>query len=625
MALEPRRAIWVACVTLALAVPAMPNTSTEAIPPGDEAETFKVKLLNVTTDYGSERWKLDSRFYAGNPAAGVANGSASWEAAVGYRVVLKVRLTNDDGGDTTTTDLQNINITAFLQTATGQLRAYILREAGGPTPLQSNSPNFHLFFDLDGSNYAPPGGRSTSGQSPGSKYVHVDIERKPVTPGGQAVNVGSTDLVFDYGIPSQSVAIPGILDANIVDVPDTSFRLFNDIGWGKSVRMVMQPVDPAKNVQVAYSFGAPNATVKWWSLAAVRLCQPPACTPGSGGGAVEIVRKLLDTGRTDARGQVTFTAPAGDLLRFSGRTFNNGLAVVAASLAPEEDLGATLGDSFRYGSTQIRTGATELVVPVTNQITSLVEFRVENVTTSGQAPDPLTAQAMATNRLRVVLFDDGGGSTTGDAQAILPNQRDTGVLATGRFNPDSDPAFREKYRVAQVQAKGILDQHVTSYRVLALMYASPNDEFYGLTYADRGFRLDANAPPTPVGQSGALWLNVTSVTTNYDLRPRETGFNINVDVRVSIPDLRINRTERFSLAEAANENRPFPITYNQVGDLKITILSSSGDTLSNPQSIFAAFIQEEPKRKLAERIPGFEMLWLALGLAGFLAARRHGA
>lgn len=590
----------------------------------DDQEIYKVKLLNVTTFYGSERWKLDDRFYRDNPLAGIANGSASFEAAVGYRVALKVRLTDSDGKDTTTSDLQNINITAYLLIPTGRLPAYVLREAG-TLPTASNSPNFHLFFDLDGSNYMPPGGRSTPGQHPGPKYVRVDIVRKPVTPGGQPVNVGSTDLVFDYGIPTQSVTIPGILDANIVDVPDSSFRIFNDIGWGKSVRLVMQPVDPAKNVQVAYSFGAPNATVKWWSLAAQRLCQPPACTPGSGGGTVEILRKLLQTGRTDAQGQVTFTAPAADLLKFSGRTLTAGLAVVAASLSPEEDLGATLDDSFRLGSTAIRTGAAELVIPVTTRVNSVVEFRVEGVNTTGQAPDPLTTQAMATNQLRVVVFDDGGGSTTGDARAILPNQRDTDVLATGQFSRDQDPAFQEKYRVARIPVRGIVDQHRTSYRVLGLLYVSPNDEFYGLTYADRGFLLSASAPPTAVGQSGTLWLNVTSVTTNYDVRPRESGFRVNVDVRVSIPDLRINRTERFMLDEAATENRPFPISYNQVGDLKITVLSSSGDTLSNPQNVFASFVQEQPKRKLAERIPGFEALLLAFAFLGVIAARRPGA
>lgn len=591
----------------------------------DDQEIYKVKLLNVTTFYGSERWKLDERFYGGNPAARLANQSAGYDAAVGYRVVLKIRLTDADGKDSTTSDLQNINITAYIPTAAGQLVAYVLREAGGPIPTQSNSPNFHLFFDLDGTNYFPPGGRPTPGQPPGPKTVHIDIVRKRVAPSEPPVNVGSTDLVFDYSLPSQSVTIPGILDANIVDVPDASFRLFNDIGWGKSVRMVMQPVDPAKNVQIVYSFGAPNATVKWWSLAAIRLCQPPACTPGSGGGAVEIVRNLIRTGRTDAQGQVAFTAPAQDFLKFTGRTLTTGLAVVAASLVPEDDLGPALDDSFRLGSAAIRTGATELMIPITARINSVVELRVEAVSTPGQAPDPLTTQAMSSNRLRVVIFDDGGGSTTGDAHAIPRNQRGTDVLATGAFSRDQDPAFQEKYRVARIQVRGIVDQHVTNYRVLGLLYVSPNDEFYGLAYADRGFLLGADAPPTPVSLPGVLWLNVTSVTTNYDLRPRESGFGINVDVRVSIPDLRINRTERFNLTEGATENRPFPISYNQVGDLKITVLSSSGDTLSNPQNVFASFVQEQPKRKLAERIPGFEALLLAFAFLGVIAARRPGA
>lgn len=594
----------------------------------DAPEYFKAKLIGVSTFYGQERWKANPGLYGSNPSGGFTNATGQYDGAVGYRVSLKVELTDEDGSDVdpTDTELPFVNMTAYIDSPRGRVYAWVQREQGGTAPAGlSASPVFHLHFDMDGTNFAPPGGTAQPAFPAGLQRVHVDIKKGS---GGGSVPAGSSDLVFDYSVATQDVQVSNFAGVYVTDAPDTIFRLFNDIGWGSTVRMVDRPVPPTETVTVAYGFPATNATVQWWALAAQRLCNPPGCVPG-GPGTIEIHRKLLDDGLTDGTGQITFSAAASTLLQYPAQTYAGGaMVVLAATLDPASDLGANLPDEFALGSSQIRTGATELVVPVSDARTRVTGFSLntsayERAQGSG-APGPVEDLALQANALEVTFYDDEGTSNAGDAVAFRPNAPGSTVFTRADIGRHSDPTLQGKYRVARLLAKPIQDQHVTNYRVMGLLYGpSPND-FYSVAYADRGFLYGIEAPVAYVGDRGTVWFNLTSVTTNYDLRTEEPGFDLRVLLEVTVPDLQVNSTEVFNLREGARDNRPFPVTADRVADVKVNFVMTSGDTLSDPGSVTARFIEQPPPKSFVDRIPGFELVGalVVLGALAWRAARR---
>lgn len=585
----------------------------------DDPEYYKVKLIGVSTYYGSENWKINPSLYQGDPPGGLGNGTGQYDGSVGHRVTLRVELTDEQGNPVSTSDpleLPFVHLTAYIDTARGPLNAFVGRD----TP---QSPIFNIHFDTDGTK-EPPGGPAPGDPlpslSPGLQNVKINIRKGAIR--ATAVDAGNDELVFDYANPAVEIMIPQLGSGGYVSqVPDSMFRLFNDIGWGDTTRMVTQPVRSTMNVTAMYFFGAPGATVKWYALAAERVCQPPSCV-FDGPGTIEIHEKELRKGVTDGTGMITFTAPASELIDFSTKNYDAAVVVVAARLDPSEDLPATLPQEFEKGSSRIRTGATEFVVPVSDASVRINSFRI-NTTLSdraqqGDAPDPVRDAALAANALEVGFYDAGsagGTSTSGDAVAFVPDAPGSDILVRSDItvDPNGLPAD-EGYRVARLPVLPIQEAHVTWYRVMGLLYGPGPNDFYALSYADRGYKASFSAPVAYVGERGTVFLNLTSVTTNYDLRTNEAGFDLRVLLRIDVPDLQINQTEEFVLKEGLNESRPFALTADRPADVRVDIVGTTGDTLSDTMSVNARFIEPPPKKNFVDRIPGFETVALLVAL-----------
>lgn len=616
---------WTLACALLLAVTAAVPTVMTQDDSTDDLEFYKVKLIGVSTFYGSENWKIDPTLYGGDPVGGLGNGTGQYDGSVGHRVTLRVELTDEEGNPVPTTDpleLPFVHMTAYINTPRGRLNGFVARDS-------PQSPVFNIHFDTDGTKEpagGPAPGDALPALSQGVQYVNVDLRKGAIR--ATAVDAGSAELVFDYTNPAVEIQIPQLGTGGYVSqVPDSMFRLFNDIGWGDTIRMVTQPVRTTMNVTATYYFGQPGATVKWYALAAERGCQPPSCV-FDGPGTIEIHQKELRKGLTDGTGMVTFSAPASELIDFSTKSYDAAVVVVAARLDPSEDLPAALPQEFEQGSARIRTGATEFVVPVSDASVRINAFRI-NTTVSDQAqqggaPDPVRDAALAANALDVGFYDSGsagGTSTSGDAVAFVPDAPGSDILVRSDIlvDPSGLPAD-EGYRVARLPVLPIQEAHVTWYRVMGLLYGPGQNDFYALAFADRGYRVSISSPVAYVGERGTVFLNLTSVTTNYDLRQNEAGFDLRVLLRVNVPDLQINQTETFLLKEGMFENRPFAITSDRPADIRVDVIGTTGDTVSDTMSVNARFIEPPPKKNFVDRIPGFETVAL-LAVLGALAWR----
>lgn len=600
-----------ACVLVLAALSAVPAVVAQGMGEADP-EFYGVKLLTVSTFYGSENWKIDPQLYAGDPVGGIGNATGQYDGAVGHRVTLRVQLTDEQGNPVgTDTDLPFVSLTAYIDTSRGRLNGFVGRDA-------PDSNSFNIHFDTDGTAEPPGGpapGEALPSLLPGVQHVKVNIKKGLVR--ATAVDAGNAELVFDYTNPAVEIQVPALgTGGYVAQVPDSMFRLFNDIGWGNSIKMVTAPVRSKDTVSATYYFGQPGATVRWYAMAAERFCQPPGCIYEPQG-TIIVHSKEIGKAETDAIGAVTFSAPASSLIDFSTKSYTAAVVVVAAVLDPQEDLGTTLPQEFEKGSPRIRTGATEFVVPVSDASVRVNRFRI-NTTLSDEAqgagaPDPIRDAVLAANALEVGFYDSGEGSATGDAVAFVPNAPGSDILAKADITAEPGGLPDTSYRTARLPVMDIQAAHVTSYRVMGLLYGPGPNDFYGLAYADRGFLATLSAPVTYVGQRGTVFVNVTSITTNYDLQ-QETGFDLRVLMRINVPDLQINATETFNLREGLSESRPFAITADRPADIKVDVVGTSGDTVSDTLSINARFVEPPPKRNFVDRIPGFE----AVGLVAVL-------
>jgi hypothetical protein len=627
----------------------LPTSIAQQAPSGASTEYFKVQLVGISTFYGQERWKTAPIYQTSPPSAPtipptappqVQDQAARYDGAVGYRVTLKVKLIDEATGQPASDpDLRSVNMTAAIQTSRGPIPAYVARESG-TVPGISDSVVFYLAFDVDGS-AGPQGGTPIPPLSAGAAYVKVDIVRRSVT--GAVRNVGSDTLVFDYELPPQTVTVTGLGDRNYVsEIPDATFRLFTDIGWGSTVPFVTDPVKDDAVIRAEYAFAAPGATVQFYALTAQRCSPSGACLPqtGQGGAMVEILRRTIDTKKTDSKGNVSFSVNAKDLLTYPGRNnaFSAAIVVLAAALTPEADNPADLGPGFSKGGFNLRTGSKEIVLAVGTRPARITGFSVDNRleenATTRKAPDPIAAMAGFTNTLTVNLYDDAGSvacADCGDAVAIVPGARGSSVLAKARISSPADsPEDSAKYRVAKLAVHtvppyaGIQESHVTSYRVLGLLY-DPQDQFQGLAYADRGYRLSWSAPPTRITEKGSFYLNLTSVNTNYDARANEPGFQLKVVMRVS-PQGSETRNETFLLEEGGVSSHQIPIQSSRVGEIMINFQGTTGDTFTGPLTATALFHNKAPKKSLADRIPGPELAGLVVAVAAaVLLVRRREA
>lgn len=604
---------------------------------GAQPPYYDVKLIGIKTTYGPESWKSNASFYQYGPVNGFHNYSSQFAASLGYHVELRVRLTDEMGAEIpmNVADVGQISLSAYIPTARGNLHAYAERDVSlctPPVPVACTSPVFRLHFDMDGSSYDADGGlpelKAVPPLAPGLKYVKVDVTRRGALP-SNTDNAGDDQLVFNYVTPTQTLNVQGVPPQAVRGIPDTAFRLLNDIGYGSLVTFVHEPYAPGRNMTATYDFGVPFATVELHAFSASRGCAPPACVPSPGSSMTVHRRSINTTAKTDASGIVSFSIQRDQLLSYPTRSFPSALVVLSAQLKPESDVNGTYPTK---GSAGLSTGAIEAVVPVTGDVARVTAFEIDTrlQENASNAPDPFASLASSVNRITVVSVDEADVkcSNCGDALAYMPDRE--GIYARATIQMDPDPGF-PKNREASLPvdsppgSPGIRSAKITSYRVLNLFYHPPSsgpdagsraDEFHAMALADRGFLLDVGATPrAPVDGGGTFWVNITSVNTNYDANPNERSFELKVFARVRVPLAKIYRNETFIVPEGQIVSRPYPVTAAGPGSHVIKVQATSGDVLSDSIETTIDFY-EAPAKKRLRGIPGFEPALMVLAMMG---------
>jgi hypothetical protein len=597
-------------------------------------EKFKVKLLGVETFYGQEKWKTSPAFQGANQQA-LESDAGQYDGALGYRIALRIQLTDEAGNNVPADPIENrnINLSAVLKTSRGDVPAYVQRNPG-TIPGQSDSLIFRLFFDLDGTN-AGPGRNPMHSLTSGPSYVRINIFKQAAT--GGRIDAGQDDLVFNYQRPTSTITIDGFGERDYVaEVPDNTFRLLNDIGEGATVPFITEQVADTSTLRASYAFGVPGKTVRWMAFTATP-CSSATCAPIGGVARTEVFMREIGLTKTDAIGNVSFSVPVKDLLSYAGRSapLPAALVVVAAALVPETDLPADLGSQYAKGGFDILAGADEFVIPIGSRIARVTGYAIDTRLQEGfgnsSAPKPIKDQAAAVNSLTVKIYDDAGTTSglgcanCGDAVAVVPDGIGK-VLGNGTIRSVADPVLANKYREASIPARDIQAAKVSWYRILALFYGSAGngerDVFQGMTYADRGFLIETGNTPARISDQGTYYFNITSRSTNYDLRSSEPDFQMKVLYRVQTEN-GFNKNETISLPEGGVSNQQIKLSSSRVGTLAITYEATSGDTLVGPLSDSAVFHDRAPKKKLSDRIPGFEVLALALALCGAMILLRR--
>lgn len=594
-------------------------------------ERFKVKLLGVETFYGQEKWKTSTLFQG---AEHFQDDAGQYDGALGYRIALRIQLTDEAGNNVPSDPVENrnVNLTAALKTSRGDIPAYVQRMPG-LVPGQSDSLVFRLFFDLDGT--SPASGRAAvAALGTGTALVRVNIYKQATT---GRIDAGQDDLVFSYERPSSTISVDGFAARDYVaEVPDSTFRLLNDIGDGLTVPFVTEQVPDTATLRASYDFGVARKDVRWTAMTALP-CSSANCLPINGLARTEILTREIATLETDASGRVNFSAPVRDLLSYPGRSapLSAALVVVSASLAPETDLPPELGSQYAKGGLDIVAGADEFVVPIANRVARVTGYSIstqfQDVFANSSAPKPIKDQAAAVNALTIRLYDETGTTSgtgcanCGDAVAIVPDGP-AKVLGNATIHSVADPVLANRYREASLPVGGIHAAKVSWYRILALFYGSAGngdrDVFQGMTYADRGFSIETASTPTRITDQGTYYFNITSRSTNYDLRPAETDFQMKVVYRVTTEN-GLEKNDTIILAEGSSSNQEIKVSSTRVGSLAITYEATSGDTLIGPLTDTVAFHDREPKKRLGDRIPGFEAILLGAALMGALMLVRR--
>lgn len=649
-------------LVLALLLSALFVAASSPARPDEDGESWSAKLLDLQAAYGSEAWKYDVA-YEGQAAAPtlvehLKNQTTSYYGAVGLRATLKIEVY--DPLDPTRRLTSSYGVTAYIPTTRGNLYAYVKREAGtGAGP--SDSPIFYLDFDLDGANHVDPNNRQVPPAEPGLKDVRVQITRSTTSAPPRTELVGEAGLSFTYEIPAQTALAPNLVGMRYQQpVPDSIFRLFNDIGWDRSVLSIIRPLRNNTPVDLEYQFSpeAVGQTVELYGYVAERALprsvggqQVPVSAPAPvptlpfvpGVSDNETVQSLLDnterlvavtkkflaSSPVDADGLVRFHVEQSALLSIQSPPAAAALAVVSPTLLtnfrPESCAQPCMGGA------QFRVGATELVVPASNRQAKIDSYvLLDPALTGGGAPPPVRDVAMQANALQVYVKDLDGFAANevrvGDAWAVVADVRSPEALSGARLNPDTrDDVANPNLLSGNLGVGPIQEQHVSFYRVLSLLYGS-NDAFYTVTYGDRGFQLQLTSDPAlvPPGDGG-VWLNFTSRTTNYDARLGESGLDVTVVYTVAAPDLSVNVTKNLRLNESGLESIFFPLTAEQAGEVGVRVSTTTGDTLPRPRDITAVWVEKPPKKGLADRIPGPDAALVAVALAALavaLAARR---
>ncbi len=607
----------------------------------DRGEVWSAGLKDLRASYEVERWKYDTA-YEGQAAPGtvighIQNQTSSYYGAVGLRATLSIEIF--DTTNPAATAGTNYNVTARIPTVRGDLYALVKRDG--------TSNRFFLDFDMDGANNGDPTGRTPPPADPGLQNVAVTILRRYVDTQTTG-KVGEANFQFTYEIPAQAVAVPAFGGVSYQQgVPDSIFRLFNDVGYDRFVHMVTRDVNASTILQVAYDFGpaAANQSVELYSFLAERGVATggttqPAPTPNlpfiPGVSDNETLQKAIEntdrltivsrariaSSLADAEGRVSFQLTGAALLTARDPPPSTALTVLAPLLTSNFRAADCPGTCT--GGAQFRIGATEAVVPVSNHRALIDGYRLADpgITGSG-APPQVRDVALSVNSLQVFVRDLEGflppdDLRSGDAWALIPDAPSTEPLSGGSLSPnqrETEAGQRQNLLAGNLAVRSIQAQHVSAYRVMALLYAR-NDAYYGMTWGDRGYELalDAETVEVPPGDGG-VDIFLQSRTTNYDLLGDEPGFDLKVILEINIPDFNVNETKTVTLKEGGTYSELYPVNAEAAGQVTVRVASTSGDVLPNPREVSVVFEEVPDEESLADKIPGFDAAFVLAALA----------
>jgi hypothetical protein len=630
-----KRSIAIAIVlVLMVAVPAM-SADQQTTPLGQEAQMQAV-LVAVNATFDNEAWKYDQQYAGsafGSPEefeAHITNESSSYFSAMGYAVALDIKIIDAQGNAVTD---ENIDINVKIDTSQGEVRPFKARDADSPEI-------FHLRFDVDGAIHGGPEAKNLPPLPDGLQVLDVEIVE--TAPAADDLPQGQNTISFYYDRPEIDLQIPTPRPAQRM-LPDSMFRLYNDLGYGDTVPVFDQPIGLDRNVTVTFAFGVPNAAVTLNAFVAARGVPEYMDSPAGGqplpGGTVPVphmpgvtdspaVQNALSTmdtlvavsktqlaqGVTDDAGFATFEFTP------SQATQSAALLLVSAELASP-----VVPPGQPTGGPDVRVGSGEFLLPVVAQ--GQLDSPVNAVSFSvAPASNDDPAEVRQVNRLQARFVDPLGSATEasrGDLFAVEPQQGR--LLASASLSPDTNPARQDRHRVGELPTRAIQVDQVSLYRVYAFLYGS-NDVFYTAAYADRGFVLDLAAPQTTVGQQGVFYINVTSATTNYDNNPQESGFELPVRVTAEGVDLSLNFSESIQISEGQVHTITVPISAASAGSYPVAVNAWSPDAVHPEQEILVRFVRPSDDRSFVDRIPGFEVVAVfaaAAVAAVWVARRRH--
>lgn len=617
---------------------------------GAEGENWSARLLDLSSSYGSESWKYDAEYLTQASPADLLdhfqNQSTNFNGALGLRATLRIQIFEET--DASAAPDTSYSVKAVIGTSGGDLPAYVKRDA-------TDASMYQIDFDLDGANHGDPRGIVIPPADPGTQTVNVQILKR-FGDDPRPAPVGEATMQFTYSRPAQTISVADYAGLrHVQDVPDSIFRLWTDVGWGESVRFITRPVTTNAGIQLDYQFdvSAAGQTVDLRAFIVQRGVSTPGGNQPVPGGTFppvpgvtdqETFEKLLEnaerlvvvnegvvaTQPLDATGFARFDVTGTQLMAVAPTPPDAALVAVAPVLGGNFDA-ASCGEDCLGGS-QYVVSAAEMVAPITGQTVAVDGFELVDPDQRGgdvpeQVPQPIRDVALGLNALEVTVRDVDGfqqtDSRSGDAWAIVADARSDEPLSGARLSPSQKGP---NLLTGNLGVRGIQEQRVSNYRVMTLLYQA-SDDFYGVAWADRGYRMTLDAPVNfvPPG-AGGVWVNLTSVTTNYDTVPDDLAFQISVTYTVNVPQFGIDNASRSVVLDEAGFTTEFvPLSTSQVGEFPVTVYGTSGDVLPLPQTVNAVFTALPEERGLADRIPGFEAaLLVAAVFLGALIVRRRG-
>lgn len=606
-------------------------------PAEDDAPRLSAVLTGVATSFDNEAWKYNQDYAYGAFSSPedfqqhMTNETSSYFSAMGYKVRLEVEVVDEASGQPVFD--QNVNLTASATAWDGStVEPFILRDG-------QDGSTFYLDFDVDGAKAAGPDGTPMQWLAAGFQSVDIEIFEDTTT--GEPIARGETSLSFVYDRPEISVGIDLPRDPQ-KRLPESLFRLFNDLGWSDHVNAIDQPVPATANVTLSFDFayaadrnatlsafvayrGVPETGQQAPASGTVPVPHVPGVTDrpdvqntlATTDTLVVVERQEVDTKTVDSSGAVSFSITP------SSVTDASALVLFAVEL---DDPSVPAGQP--RGGSGVVVGAHSVLLPVvtSQQAENPLDVLSLGIEGPGLADSPEARNLnQLTVRLRDPVGDEDDAARGGDLFAVLDDDFANSMLSKGSVGQDADPQ-RQRDRSGRLATQPIQEATVNRYRVYAFLYDS-EDQFYSMTYADRGFELDTSSPLATTDEHATLMLNVTSWTTNYDNNPSESLFQITVQLTAFNEELNLEYNQTVTVGEAGFQSVPVNVSPSgSPGTYEVTIQAYTADTDTGELVQLVRFVTPQEDRGFVDRIPGFETPALLAGAAlalGWVALRRR--